>query len=589
MTDPLEIVAILDVNAKVPESEYCHLLSRDRREPRRIYLSDCGAPGPKPGDGTLQSVDWPVLGRAVQAMAARVRAEIEKAGEREVELFIVAKAPLPLCAQLGAELSLLWSTGVKLFVLNPRRGGAWERHPLRSEEAADTPALFDVVTGLSDTEDPMQGCAAVFLSTVGTPAPASAMADLCKERAEPLGRVIEIRTSATTDITPANAAGVAYQIKKLLPQIQGSYPKASSYGLFIAGPVQLAFMVGLAINRHQWADGKLWFGHFNRQRYEFALSLPFHPPGSMEIPDSPADREDRRAVLDALCDGIEKLKQTLDLDDFPTWETDSRRQRSLKFLRDLKVVATPTGDEFGLSVLHRRLALGRGLAEALRAEAPEVQRGFGQLLLLHEIFHDGQDLRSSNYYDVGRAGVVLEEVDFAADCFALAVLMKWDLRRGGPEAQERPGELASKWVGFALRGIAAFDRAEQGEHLERLYERRLRRYLIWHLQAARAETLRPRDQVEDLLRGRLTVELAPLAGHLDPRFDKLVHEARPDTELFVALDGHLIRERRGRRMDPAALIEAARCLDRDDIIASTMRYLVDEHRRLLAPWTEGAI
>ncbi len=107
-------------------------------------------------------------------------------------------------------------------------------------------------------------------------------------------------------------------------------------------------------------------------------------------------------------------------------------------------------------------------------------------------------------------------MDFAADAFALAVLIAWDLPRSGPRAAERAGDIAARWVGRAIRGIEAFDLLEQGTRIERLYERRLRRYLVWYLQQERARVVRPgknaRRDVEQLFAGRLAVELAPLAG-----------------------------------------------------------------------------
>jgi hypothetical protein len=216
-----------------------------------------------------------------------------------------------------------------------------------------------------------------------------------------------------------------------------------------------------------------------------------------------------------------------------------------------------------------------------------MQQGFGRLLLLHELFHDGQDLRTSNYYDVGRAGTVLEGVDFAADAFALAVLIAWDLRRGGPRALEAAGDRAARWVGWAIEGIEAFDRFEQGVRIERLFERRLRRYLIWYLQRERARAVRQkanaRNDVERLFAGRLAVELAPLAGRLDARFDKLVAGSTPHTELFAALDGHLIREARRPGFDPGALVDAVRRYDRAPI-EMAMGYVLDEHRAVLIPW-----
>lgn len=88
-------------------------------------------------------------------------------------------------------------------------------------------------------------------------------------------------------------------------------------------------------------------------------------------------------------------------------------------------------------------------------------------------------------------------------------------------------EIVTEHIDAALSGIEAFDRAEQGDHLGRLYERRLRRYLIWHLQRARALSLQNVEQAWQMLEKRLIVELAPLDGYLDERFDKLVQSPSP--------------------------------------------------------------
>lgn len=607
MTDPLEIIAVLDVNAPVAEREYRHLLAQERRESRRIYLSECGAPTPQAGDGTLSRPDWAALGRAVQVLAARVQAALQEAGPRPVEFYLVARAPLPLCAQVGAALPRLLMAGAQRFVLNPRRGGTWERYPLQAEGDAAAPPFFDVIEGLDlRRPDPTQGCVAVVLSTVGGPPREDAIKALLQELGRPLARIVAIATSDTMDVTPGNAPAIAELLKRLLPKLQSCYPEASSYGFFIAGPTALAFLVGQALNLHQFRDGQLWFANFDKGRYELAIELPFQVLGQVPIPDGDADRLSRRAVLDELTDGIVELQRTLkgeDLPGWPAWGDEARRARVLAFLRDLQVAKEASGDEFALNVLQRRVTLGRGLCQALRGCSAAVQRDFGQLLLLHEIAHDSQALRTSNYYGVGRAGVVLERVDFEADVLALAVLLRWSLRRGGPRAQEQPGALASRWVSSMLAGLAAFDRAVQPERqrIERLYERRLRRYLVWHLQRARAEALRGVSDgigVEDLLqhvdelcRGRLTVELAPLVGRLDERFDKLVDAVRDDTELFVELDGRLLRQSQNHQYPLKDVLDAVRAFDIDPQgrVARVMHTLVDAHRKEVVPWAaEGA-
>lgn len=54
----------------------------------------------------------------------------------------------------------------------------------------------------------------------------------------------------------------------------------------------------------------------------------------------------------------------------------------------------------------------------------------------------------------------------------------------------------------------------KGKTSERLYERRLRRYLTWSLQWARAKALQEPSQLAQLFAGRLCVELVPGADPL---------------------------------------------------------------------------
>jgi hypothetical protein len=204
--------------------------------------------------------------------------------------------------------------------------------------------------------------------------------------------------------------------------------------------------------------------------------------------------------------------------------------------------------------------------------------------LLHELYHDDQDLRSSNYEEVGRAGVVLEEVDFWADAFALETLIAWDLRQGGPRARQDAAKIAAGWIDTALFGIQGFDRFAHGDRIERLYERRLRRYLIWLLQHQRAATVRGRDDVHQLFEDRLFVELAPLDGTLDARGDKLVKQGHADrTEIFAVVRGRLVRQGPRPGLKPADLVEHIREFDWDPI-RKIMRDLVDDHRSVLAVW-----
>jgi hypothetical protein len=320
--------------------------------------------------------------------------------------------------------------------------------------------------------------------------------------------------------------------------------------------------------------------------YEVAVELPFRAKAPV-ISDAAEDRLARREALDAMIEGVEELRQTLKKEDFPPGGVASVSRRYLAFLNDLRFRRDPEGDAFVLRIAQREMSLGRGLLQALRGTDGAVLRRFAQLLLLHELYHDGQDLRTSNYAEIGRAGVVLEEVDFWADAFALETLIAWDLRQGGPRAQSRASEIAANWIDTAIFVIEAFDRFEQGTRIDRLAERRLRRYLIWHLQYQRAATVRGRDDIHQMFGDRLFVELAPLDGSLDARGDKLVKQALLGrTEIFAVLRGHLVR--RGPRPDfePGNLVKAVREFGRDQI-RKTMQVLVEDHRSVLTPWTDA--
>lgn len=224
-----------------------------------------------------------------------------------------------------------------------------------------------------------------------------------------------------------------------------------------------------------------------------------------------------------------------------------------------------------------------GWADAGDAERLAVRRA-AKLFILHELHHVEQRLNTGTYYEIGRAGVVLEAVDYHADAFALATLIDHEVARRGDSGVEARPAIATACVEAHLRTLEAFDRAEQGDTIERLAERRLRRYLVWHLQRLRMRTLHADAWSPGLALGaQLTVELAPLAGRLDARYDKLVDGPTSDTALFIALRGNLARVERSAGYDPAALVAAVRRYDWRAIEAPLAAALV-MHRELLGAW-----
>jgi SMODS-associated and fused to various effectors sensor domain len=583
MKDLHPILVILDV-AQVMDDELLRLLPEAHRDRTILRLSEEIFRRPAPPGEMKGPYDWETLGRGVESLAGKARQKSQDAGGANAVLHIAGRAPLPLFVQLGYALNKF--TG-EIWVLNPYRGGSWVKYPAWAEPQTDTAPFFDGVTGL-DTMNKASGVVSVYVSTIGSPAPDDAFFEALERTGHPQAGIVEIRTGAAGDVTPENVAKIAGELARELPRIKDTYPRSEGMALFVAGPVPLAFLVGRSLNFH--AHRALWVMNYDRggpgvePGYEVAITLPFRAKASI-VSDTAEDKLARREALDAMIEGIEELRDTLKKEDFPPGDAVVPPQRYLQFLKDLRFHREPRGDVFVLSVAHREMSVGRGLLEAVRGVERRTLRRFAQLLVLHELYHDGQELRTSNHAEIGRAGVVLEEIDFWADAFSLSTSIAWDLRQGGPRAQARPSEIAAGWVDTAITGIEAFDRFDQGARMDRLYERRLRRYLIWHLQHQRAATVRGRDDVRDLFRDRLLVELAPLDGSLDPRGDKLVTQALPGrTEIFAVLRGHLVR--RGPRPDfePSRVVDAVRGFDRDTI-RKIMDVLVEEHRSVLVPWT----
>lgn len=583
-TDPHQILLLLDY-AQVGDDEVLPLLTDKRRDRSLLRLSTTSRRKPDPPGAMKGPYDWDVLGRAVESLAATAQHQIEEAGGSAV-LYVAGRAPLPLFVQLGYALNKFSG---EAWVLNPHRGGSWVEYLLKAAPPNGKESFFNEVNGL-DSKIQASGVVSVYVSTIGAPAPEQALCEAVENVGHSVAGIVEIRTRAAGDVLPETVGRLVDELARELPRIKDTYPRSEGLALFVAGPVPLAFAVGRALNFHAQRD--IWVMNYDRggpdaePGYEVAVSLPFRAK-TPALSDAEEDKRARGDVLDAMIEGVEELRQTLKKEDFPPGSATSLPRRYLAFLKDLRFRRTPEGDGFELRIAQREMSVGRGLLEAVRGADHATRYRFAQLLVLHELYHDDQDLRTSNYAEVGRAGVALEEVDFWADAFALDTLIAWDLRQGGPRAQARASEVATSWLDSAIFGIEAFDRFENGARIDRLYERRLRRYLIWHLQHQRATTVRGRDDVRDLFQDRLVVELAPLDGALDARGDKLVKRALPDrTEIFAVLRGHLVR--RGSRPDfePSALVDAVRTFDRAKI-RTAMQVLVEEHRSVLVPWLEG--
>ncbi|WP_437327129.1 hypothetical protein [Sorangium sp. So ce381] len=574
----LQILILVDLYPAVSVDELRDTLPHEREDRQTLLLTRFGAPRlASPPDAS--PIDWPAVGRAVEKLVAEVQAI---RGDRPTVLFIGGRGPLAVFVHLGYLLS---NFGGRQVVLNqPPGGGRWEHFSMETA-AGERPLLLDVLAGLPAEEVPSSGRVGIYIDTAGRDTSRDVFRDFIKEEGDHVASVVKLCSSTPLRLTPEDVPALVLQLTEFFSRAPARYPDRSGLSLFIGGPVQVAFAVGRAINPKVLGKD-IWLTEYRAPGYERVYSLPFNPRTEPEISRGAEDVNARRDVLDAMADGIAELKTYLEPKHLPDGILPaSEREKFIARLQKLDQARQARDDDaFELRALEGHYTLGEGLLEALRGSTAQQQQDFAKLLLLHELVHDWQTLRSTNHLAVGRACFVLEQVDCAADAFAVRALMNMELDIGGPRARDQARARLRHWLRMVLHGISSFDIMEHGSKMEQLAERRLRRYLIWHLQLARAATVSDASHVDAMLRSPLSVELAPLAGRIDTqRHEKMVTRALPDTELFCAVGGYLVRQARRPGFEPGTLVDAVRTYAHEPI-QKAMVFLVDEHRAKLAPW-----
>lgn len=543
----------------------------------RLLLTDHGFQRSDAG----ASFDWLELGGAVEKLADHAIELVAASGDG-AELYIGGQAPLSLFVHLGFRLSKF--VGKQTFLARGPAGGAIEQFDLTLPPGAD--AVFGAELPEKHASQFGTGLLALYVDTGGRLLPAEPISSFLQGTGQGSLQLVEARTEDPVVITATSAPTVALELTQRLSMLPSRFPRRDGLALFVAGPTLLAFLLGRALNPS--LIGRVLLTNFEDQAYKLTYSLPFERP-SVEI-DPSAEAELRRVhTKEKIVRAIEQLRTEISDADVPddSLLSDQGRTALIAQLKALRLAADD-GGEFRLSFAHGELRLGRGLLEAVSKLDESEIKDLSKLFVLHELVHDAQGLRSTNFSGVGRASVALEQVDYLADAFALRTLLRLESRQGGPRAQQEDAmrDCGVRLIEAILSGVEAFDRLEHGARIERLTERRMRRYLIWHLQRSRAVTVRSLADFDKMLRERVAVELAPLMGRIDiRRHEKVVTQPTQATSLFAAIDGRLIRLAPSRDLDAKAVVESLRSYGRTPLV-QLMNFLVEENRATLAPWRD---
>lgn len=589
----VQVLVVVDVYDGVSETALEKLLPPERKHLFVLSLrKGFGAPKLERPPRTTP-VDWYSLGEAIEKLAVRVHQIQDEARPHSMELYIGGRAPLAAFVHLG---SMFTKSVQKITVFNTPHEGSdlWEPFPMQGASTnIPTPNIFDKMTGFPEEPSPTTGRVGIVIDSgrrsKTESEPTQVYEKFLTDHGEAVGAIAQMRSydekfTVTEQLMPA----IVRQMAQRMSTLPLLYPKRSGLALYVGGPTQLAFAIGRSINANVLV-GDVWLTEYIRVKdeYEKVYALPFVHQSEMKIPQSEADIRARKDVLHNVMEALTELQAQIEPELVPTGILD--KEEAKKFVRRLKKLRIADdealGQPFEMRAVEGRCCLGEGILHALVESTPQQQKDFAKLLLIHEVVHDLQDLRNTNHPNIGQAGFVLEHIDYLADVFAVRLLVNVELHRGGVNAHENIRARVLYWLDMVLHGITAFDKAEQGDtQMERLAERRLRRYLLWHVQKARALTIETQDHFAQLMQSSLTVEMAPLTGWIDvKRWEKMVQDCGTRVELCMAIDGKLIREGQRAGFEPEELFAAIRHYDHASAHKQVYA-VVNQNRTALMPW-----
>lgn len=263
------LLLLLDLAAENPV-DAAGILSQLAMEPppRVLRATDFGATAAGRGWDPAQLPAW---SEAIERMLQRAH---DHSGP-STELFVAGRAGLGSFAELGLRVSS-WRDHVTL--LNQRKGQrTWDVCRLEGEPTA-APFFDEVVIAHNEhLPSSARGRVAVVVST-GDAVPRHTLAAFFADHREPWLGTVTLRACPPPDgaakfVTPESTPTLARELCLHFDRIRHAFPEQRGLAVFVAGPAQLAFLAGRAVNPSVYRS--TWFPHWCGDRYAMGAKVPW--------------------------------------------------------------------------------------------------------------------------------------------------------------------------------------------------------------------------------------------------------------------------------------------------------------------------
>lgn len=570
-----KVAMLLEINRAIPWTEVSATVEVSDRS--TVRLSPLGEPSRAAPRGRGE---WATVFAELDRFFAELLAQ-EAGSDVTAEVHVFGCAPLPVMFYVGSRLGRRPLTVYQ----QDRDSGTWTAAFTTTDQGHASEFL--AIEGVPQGRQPGQGYAVVSIGVTHSVHDTAEAQFLAATGLEPLAKV---RAVPAGGVSPqavrggSDAASAARQLRDALDALHTRLPAADRVLLALSSSASFACALGTSINPN--AQHALVLHNYRPDEgYVAVYEIKATDPGPARPPRTAEDTLSAVETIERIAEVYERLAKWI-----ATKPDLSATVGGADFEAAAVQRAPVDGEPFAYLYMDGRWVFDTGFALALR-ELKESIPGDDwaeclRLFFVHEGFHTRQGLTTYRFQGIGRAGFVLEALDYDADVKSIEACLEWRRynRRDDFEAAGELGSLAQILANI-LRMARTFNPSLASGSAHELLERHLRRFLIWAYQLGRARGFAAgKGLAEFRLTERVVVELPGLParadfqnGYFRPHVGVTGDDVTEEAELVVYHDGRLFR-----RKDSAwisRLLGALRRGDLDELVATWAPFF-DEHAAL---------